>query len=591
MIKFTDYSNTSIDNEINNYLYCLNEVCLDKKNVRRYVTSILRLYEKLNSLPVDYSNDDLSSNRTLRKSSRYVNKIKKFIKKIKAVDSSVFKEAADMLLLKNGENDLPSKNRYSKENWDSNQISRTLSGDISGIIKRKRKNILSSTDNILSSTGVVYYDEYNEDIKDVAVPNETSEILTGDIENDVSDNNVSEILTGDIEKNVSENNTSEISKSLADKYSNNEKIISNDASYYSDKSSDYLERTLIKKELIELNKEIDQNEDLFIDINHISFEQRCVIKSYMSICEKYSEIDKMFHLLYAEVTSSDIVKIYEKIYEFTGFLISEMFEHIIHISKISCDLNIEKGLYEEHYVMDDSVLYIFGKYDLFIAKIQNYVKVLNEKHKDILSSSDKKMLSKLLWDKYRLNDINPSSIKEAVSLDLMSFVNENPFTLVQTISYSKRRKESYKKYDLDKILENIDYSLEKYIPELFKSIKNKIMRDSILSDDDKEYAISNIIMSFSKFIGEINGLSEYPVVSHDYLISYIMNKVFSAKENLDGLLKECINEVFIEESERYKKMGFFERIVDSKGKPKIINIENKLREFTNKIDNISFSDE
>ena len=116
-----------------------------------------------------------------------------------------------------------------------------------------------------------------------------------------------------------------------------------------------------------------------------------------------------------------------------------MFEHIIHLSKVSCDINKETGLYEEKYIMDRSVIDVFGKYDLFIAKIQNYVKLLNEKQGVNLSSSDKEMLSKILWDKYRLDDINPSSIKEAVSLDLMSFVNENPFTLVQTIPSSKRK--------------------------------------------------------------------------------------------------------------------------------------------------------
>ena len=46
MIKFTDYNDDSIDTEINNYLYFLNEICLEKKNIRRYVVSIIRLYEK-----------------------------------------------------------------------------------------------------------------------------------------------------------------------------------------------------------------------------------------------------------------------------------------------------------------------------------------------------------------------------------------------------------------------------------------------------------------------------------------------------------------------------------------------------------------
>ena len=574
MIKFTDYNDDSIDTEINNYLYFLNEICLEKKNIRRYVVSIIRLYEKINSLPVDYSNEEIKSNRTLRKSSRYINKIKKLVKKIKSADSSVFKEAADKLYEKNGESSGAFKNRYSKDNWDSEQISRTLSGDISGIIKRKRKNYINNLD----SSETIYFDEYNEDIK----------VLE---DNNVVANSIDETSVSDKEDNEFKDKTSTLDSEIKeDNFIQNEKISSNDDYYFSDNSSDYVERHLIKKELVELKKEIDQDEDLFIDIDHISSEQRSVIKSYISICDKYSEIDKLFHFIYDEASNRDIVNLYEKIYEFTGFLISEMFEHIIHLSKISCTLNSENGLYGEKYIMDDSVLDVFGKYDLFIAKVQNYVILLNEKHGDILSSSDKERLSRILWEKYRLNDINPSSIKEAVSLDLMSFVNENPFTLVQTISSSKRKKESYKKYDLDKILENVDYSLEKYIPELFKSIRNKIMRDSILNDDDKEYVISNIIMSFSKFIGEINGLSEYPDISHDYLISYIMNKVFSVSINLDDLLKKCVDSIYINESEKYKSLGFLEKLMSNIKKPNISTIEYKLKEFTNKIDNISFSD-
>lgn len=562
MIKYIDYGSSSLDTEINNYLYYLNEVCADKKDVRRYVTSIIRLYDKLNSLPVNYSNEELESNRTLRKSSRYINKIKKFVKKIKSVDSSVFIEAANKLCDKNGESLEAYRNRYSKENWDSEQISRTLTGDISGIVKRKRRDVLSSVhDDLINSSDTVYFD----DLKNI--DNDDTEVL--DIKNDNFSDNGSEIsFDSPIEEDINQNEEVEIEN---------------------DYSSDYVERNLIKKELIELKKEIDQNEDLFIDIDHINPEQRSVIKSYMSICEKYNNLNQVFHFIYNDASSTDIVNIYEKIYDFTGFLISEMFEHIIHLSKISCDISNKTGLYEEKYMLDRSVIDVFGKYDIFIAKLQNYVKLLNEKQGDNISSTDKEMLSKLLWDKYRLYDINPSSIKEAVSLDLMSFINENPFTLVQTISSSKRNNESYKKYDLDKIMENVDFSLEKYIPELFNSIKTKINNDAFLSNDNKEYAISNIIFSFSKFIGEIHGLTEYPDVAHDYLVSYIMNKVFSVPEDLDGMLKDCINDIYIEENKKYKSLGFFEKIMYSKGKPNVSTIENKIKDFTQKIDNISFS--
>ena len=586
MIKYIDYDKSSLNSEINNYLYFLNYVCLDKKDVRRYVISILRLYEKIDSLPIDYDDEDINYYRTIRKSSRYINKIKKYVKKIKNANPSVFKEAADKLFEKNGQKMDTYKNRYSKENWDSEQISRTLTGDINGIIKRKRNDFLFSTVDVNNSSDTVYFDEYNEEIND----NINEIIAENSVETNDLENSKETIADNSVEmKDISSERNDFLDASDAkDKH---EEISFNNDLYLSDNSSNFIERTLIKKELLELKKEIDQNDDLFIDLDHISLEQRNVIKSYISICEKYNEINNLFHYIYENSSSNDIINIYQKIYEFTGFLISEMFEHIIHLSKVSCDIDEKSGLYEAKYLMDDSVLEVFGKYDLFIAKIQNFVKLLNEKQGANLLSSDKEMLSKILWDKYRLNDINPSSIKEAVSLDLMAFVNENPFTLVQTIPYSKKNTEAYKKYDLDKIMENVDYSLEKYIPELFKSMKKKIMNDSLLNDSDKDYAVSNIIVSFAKFIGEIHGISEFPIASHDYLLSYIMSKVFSVSSDLDGLLKECIQDIYADEKEKYMSLGFFDKILSKKGKPKTNLIESKIKSFTQEIDNISFSDE
>lgn len=567
MIVFLE-KNGPLEVEVNNYLYFLNKVCLDNKDIRRYANSILRLYDKLNTLPVDYNNTDMMANRTFRKSSRYVSKIRKNVKKIKSIDSDVFKEAADKLYEKNSFSDeYAYVNRYSKNGWDSDQISRTIMSDISGLIKLKRRNYLSSNDtineNFSNGDNFSSFSSNEEDFNNIELLDVSDEESNKDLPVD-GDNQFELLLKNNEDDNVI---------------------------YLEDKEPDYVERNLIKKELIELKKEIDQKEELFIDVDHISDEQKNVIKSYISICDKYEEIDKLFHYIYDESSSNNIVSIYEKIYEFTGFLISEMFEHIIHLSKVLCEFNNKSGLYEEKYLMDRSVVEVFGKYDLFIAKIQNFVKLLNEKQGDTLSSSDKERLSKILWDKYRLDDINPSSIKEAVSLDLMSFINENPFTLVQTIPYSKRNKESYKKYDLNKILENVDFCLEKYIPELVKSIKNKIMNDSLLNDGDKEYVITNIIRSFSKFIGDIHGISEFPAVSYNYLINYIMNKVFLYDSDIDAMYKDCVQKMFSEQSTKYKSLSFFEKFMYSKEKPNISIIENKIKNFTDRIDNISFSAE
>ena len=245
MIKYIDESNT-LNTEINNYLYFLNDVCQNKKDVRRYVTSILRLYEKLDSLPVNYSNEEINSNRTLRKSSRYVNKIKKYVKKIKSVDFSVFKEAADKLHEINGQNGELYRNRYSKEDWDSEQISRTLAGDINGIIKRKRKDILSSiNEDINNSSDTIYFDDYNDELKKIQVDD--------DILDKLDENNYKELVDS-FDSDTVLNNIDE----------KHQEISFNNDMYLSDDSNDYVERILIKKELIELKKEIDHNEELFI---------------------------------------------------------------------------------------------------------------------------------------------------------------------------------------------------------------------------------------------------------------------------------------------------------------------------------------
>ena len=70
-----------------------------------------------------------------------------------------------------------------------------------------------------------------------------------------------------------------------------------------------------------------------------------------------------------------------------------------------------------------------------------------------------------------------------------------------------------------------------------------------------------------------------------------MNKVFSVSSNLDDMFKECIHDIYVDENKKYKSLGFFDKIMYGKGKPKTSIIEKKLNSFTQKIDNISFSDE
>ena len=221
------------------------------------------------------------------------------------------------------------KNRYSKENWDSEQISRTLTGDINGIIKRKRNDFLFSTADVNNSSDTVYFDEYNEEINDNI--NETiaeNSVEINDLENSketIADNSVE---TKDIS---SERNDSLDASDAKDKH---EEISFNNDLYLSNNSSNFIERTLIKKELLELKKEIDQNDDLFIDLDHISLEQRNVIKSYISICEKYNEINNLFHYIYENSSSNDIINIYQKIVFKVINITSKIILYFLNASKI-----------------------------------------------------------------------------------------------------------------------------------------------------------------------------------------------------------------------------------------------------------------
>ena len=222
MINYIDYShgNGSLDCEINNYLYFLKFVCLDKKNVRRFVYRVINLYLKLDSLFVNYSDGSIEEKRTLRKASRYIKGIKKYVKDIKKIDSSIFSLAASRLEEKNtslNNDNINYLNRYSKNKWDSDQISRTLIGDINGMIKRKRKNTLSSEKN--NSSSIIFFDDLENNNKEFdnsnkEFDNSNKEFDNSNKEFDISNKELDKI---DLEKKINNN-------SLNDLFPNNENV-------------------------------------------------------------------------------------------------------------------------------------------------------------------------------------------------------------------------------------------------------------------------------------------------------------------------------------------------------------------------------
>ena len=641
----------SLNTEVNNYLFCLNNVCFENDGVRRYIIHIISLYEKLDHLSVDYVIGGLDEKRTNRKSKQYINKIKRLLRKIKNIDSNTFVDASKSLMEKNKNTDVGFINRYSKNNWDSDKISRTLMSDISSIIKRKRKDYLADPNNDISVSdefSAVFFDEKNDFLEDKTIDSvltvmdkqakeieekleeervnafnnfdDSSEYETSEELNE--EKSISEINEENLESNDEvnyEDSVSEVGEEIIPLKTNedintdylytkndlsrientnnepisekieDEKIEVLNVDDYDFEQQDNGVRVLSKTELQELKKEIDNKEELFLNIDDIHLNQRLVIKSYISICEKNSEIDKKFHLEIDDLSSVYIINIYEQIYDFVGFLISELFEHIIHISKVSCEKSPETNNFKEQYVIDDSVIQIFGKYNIFIAKIQNYVKELNNNYYDMLSDADKKYLSDNLWNKYRLEDINPSFIREAVSLDLMAFINKNPFTLLQTVITEKRRNDYYKKYDLKRILENVDSSLEKYIPELVASIEITIRNNQVLSDNDKNEIMDRIKMCFAYFIGNIHGMKDLPEKSHIYLINYILNKVFNYNYDLDIMFDKCVLNIYSDEMDDYKSLGLFDRFLSGKSKPSKDRIKNKINLFCDDISKVDFN--
>lgn len=644
MINYIEKSTSSvgIDVEINNYLFYLNKACSQKNDVRRFVKHIVRLFEKLNSLPIDYLDGSVEEKRTLRNSSRYISKIKKYLKKVKTIDISVFLCASNLLREDNKEN------RYFRADWDSEKIYRALSGDISSLIKRKRKDLLIFSESI-TSTGktddlcTVYFDEKDVDSKieknelDISDQSE-DELLDEQFDlGNITEEDDNHLLDDILEKNIfsdvagsstveddiydfyfgesddrplveKEDNVKEFEKvNKIDKIEENDSIdnlfvndngesdvknsvsISSSEDIIENKDETDDERVLTKRELVELKKEIDFNEDLFVDLNNISVSQKLVIDSYSSVCKKYESLSKTFPTIYNNISNNEVIKIYEKMYDFVGSLISEMFEHIIHLSKVSCEKDSKGDIFKEKYVMNGDVIQVFGKYDLFIVKVQNMMKILDEKYSDKLSSTEKKILSNSLWNKYRLDDISPSSIKEAVSLDLMSFINENPFTLLQTVVSTRRKNEEYKKYDLNRILDNIDFSLEKFTPELVQSMETKINHDNSLSETEKAEIINNIKRCFSSYIGEIHGIRELPISSYSYLISFIMNNVFHADEELSSKYNECVSDVYSEELSKYKSLGFFGRLLGKSKKPTTDEIKLIINNFCDDVCSVDYS--
>ena len=600
-MKYIDYysGHGEFDAEINNYLIALNEVCKDKRDIRRYARRILNLYNKIMSLPIQSSLESIEYLRSKRKFSRYSSKIKKLIKKVKAFDASVFSEAAQLLSEKNlstylsltGEEFISDDSffeRYFKNGWSSEQISRNLSSDISGIFIRLSNKInindISNCDDTSSDDEIIdeIISRVDEQISVIeeTIENNTLDYSSIDLSSSNQELNIEEI-DGDFDSlNESKTVTSEKKEDTFDL----------------DENLGFSEiRLLTLIELKQLKKEIDNNEKLFVELENIDEKQKRIIDSYIQICDMCRSIDKSIALISENTSIDSIMDLYRKIYSLAGKFCSEMFEQIIGISKVgSYNVSSPTPHLEEKYLVNKDVINVFGLSDVFLAKIQNYIKTLKEKQPHDLSEDDYKNLYNELWDKYKLEGVYPAAIKEAISYDIMEFINQNPYTLLQTLTFDIRSNTCFKKYDLLILLDYIVPDLESFTLELSQCLCDNISNSKSLTDCEKSEIIDNIKNTFAKHYANNHGALELPSAAYDHAILQVKNEIYTNagdRQDLSLEREQTIQNVYNEEKEEYASLSFsqkfFGKIFGTVEKPNENQIKDEINSFDEKISSIN----
>lgn len=258
--------------EVNNYLFFLNSVCENNKEVRRFTYRLCYLYEKLNELSFDDAEDSPEFLRNKRRSLLYAKEVKKNIKSIKAADISVFDKAAKKLVRNNLDVYNDSLRDYSRYiGLDADKISRVLSGDLSNLFSNKRLSILNNS--IAKST------DMDENVEEIEKSLNVS---------DKSDSKIPEVST----------------------------------------------RLLNKSELEQLKREIDSGDSLFVSLNSISFEQRDTINMYILLKKEFADFSLKLKELDEERSNLQIMDLYRKLYSIAGAMVNGMFEQVIHLSKV-----------------------------------------------------------------------------------------------------------------------------------------------------------------------------------------------------------------------------------------------------------------
>ena len=521
MMKLLKYGNAyDLYVEVNNYLYFLDKVCEGKKELRRFAHRLCYLYEALNDLSFDDPEDSLLFLRNKRKSLRYAKEVKKNIKNIKSIDNSVFELASTKLVRYNidiYDDSLRDISRYI--GLDADKISRVLSGDLSNLFSNKRLS-------------------HSKSMAEV--------------------------------KDEMEHQVDELEKTMDFSYEKlSEEVQTNDSS----------KRLLAKSELEQLKKEIDSGDSLFIEFNKISFEQRDVINSYVSIKEALSNFISAVKELDDTKDNFYIISLYRSLFSAVGAIVNAKFEQIIHLSKVVSGSVLT-------YIMDRNVIEVFGVSQSILSFVDKAVEEFEGKIVNRLSTSEIESLKNELWRRYKLCGVMSFDINEAVSFDILAFIIENPFTLLQAMKPSDINSGIFKKYDLSILLEFVIPELAGTAVHVVKSLEKSIAENEDYSETDKQRVLNYVMEIFSqKYVTDL-GIEEMPSCSYEYFIHFVIDEIYLGNRSVDDMRKmrdDVIDKIYDQLINEYKSLSLFEKIFGSYSKPNYNDIREVIIKFENKL--------
>lgn len=513
--------------EVNNYLFFLNKVCDDYREIRRFSYRLCYLFEKLNELSFDDDENSLLYLRNKRRSLQYAKEVKKNIKKIKEYDLSVFDKASKRLVRNNLDVYDDSLRDYSRYiGVEPEKLVRVLSGDLSNLFSNKR--LLKMQKHAAEVT------EEKKNIEKVSEVKKNIEIEKKDM-TDVSFNESADVI--------------------------------------------YNKRLLDKKELEQLKKEIDSGNSLFINLNNVAYEQRDIINDYILISRELNDFSFKIDQFNGNESNFSVMDLYRNLYSIAGSIVNSMFETVMHLSKVVSGNVL-------NYVMDRSVIDVFDTSDVFLTQVEDNFNKIESKFSNRLSNSEKNELKQELWHRYKLCGVTAFDIRETVSFDVLAFIIENPFTLFQTIRPNESNKGIFKKYDLSILLEFVIPEIVGTTVHVVKSLEQSINENKEFSENDKVSVLSYIKEIFSqKYVADL-GVDQMSPLAYDYFVSFVVNKVYSNNKSfseIKALRNDLIDKIYDEYMFQYKSVSLFDRLFGDALKPNYNEIRESIISFENKL--------